>query len=125
MTLRGRSLDLDTTSPILPDASHPAVDRDGQSRRQASVPPGASCRRCSGLLVLSYTATLEWDITGKPMALWRCVNCGDCVDHDILANQGKDSGSVQSHPRPPIGPQYPRTTAQSGSRHDSVSRSSM
>jgi hypothetical protein len=105
MTLRARSLDLDTASPILPDASHPAVDRDRQSRHQASVPPGASCRRCSGFLVLSYTATLEWDITGKPMALWRCVNCGDCVDHDILANQGKGSGSVRPHPRPPIGPQ--------------------
>jgi hypothetical protein len=106
MTLRTRSLDLDTASPILAEASHPAVDRDGLSRHQASVLPGASCRRCSGLLVLSYTATLEWDITGKPMALWRCLNCGDCVDHDILANQGKGSGSVRPHPRTPIGPQY-------------------
>ena len=106
MTLRARSLDLDTASPILPDASHSAVDRDGQSRHQALVPPGASCRRCSGLLVLSYTATLEWDITGKPMTLWRCVNCGDCVDHDILANRGKGSGSARVRARPPIGPQY-------------------
>lgn len=106
MTLRARSLDLDTASPILPDASHSAVDRDGQLRPQASVPPGTSCRRCSGLLVLSYTATLEWDITGKPMTLWRCVNCGDCVDHDILANQEKGSGLVRPHPRTPIGPQY-------------------
>jgi hypothetical protein len=21
------------------------------------------------------------------MRLWRCVNCGDCIDHDILANR--------------------------------------
>jgi hypothetical protein len=105
MTLRTRSLDLDTSSPILPEASHTAVDRDGQSRHQALVPPGASCRRCSGLLVLSYTATLEWDITGKPMALWRCVNCGDCVDHDILANRGKGPGSARVRARPPAGPQ--------------------
>jgi hypothetical protein len=32
-------------------------------------------------------ASLESDLTGRPMRLWRCVNCGDCVDRDILANR--------------------------------------
>ena len=54
---------------------------------QAWTPPGASCLRCGGLLVLSYMASLESDLSGRPMRLWRCVNCGDCIDHDILANR--------------------------------------
>ena len=54
---------------------------------QAWAPPGASCLRCGGLLVLSYLASLESDLNGRPMRLWRCVNCGDCIDHDILGNR--------------------------------------
>jgi hypothetical protein len=54
---------------------------------QAWAPPGASCLRCGGLLVLSYVASLESDLNGRPMRLWRCVNCGDCIDRDILGNR--------------------------------------
>jgi hypothetical protein len=32
-------------------------------------------------------ASLESDLSGRPMRLWRCVNCGDCIDYDILANR--------------------------------------
>jgi hypothetical protein len=67
------------------DASRQASDRD--PRNQAWTPPGASCLRCGGLLVLSYMASLEMDLSGRPMRLWRCVNCGDCIDHGILANR--------------------------------------
>jgi len=86
------------------DASHQAADRD--PRNQASSPPGKFCLRCGGLLVASYTASWEQDVTGKPMTLWRCVNCGDCVDHDILVNRGKGSGSTRVRARPPAGPQF-------------------
>ena len=58
------------------------------------------------ILVPSYTASLERDVTGTPVTLWRCVNCGDCVDHDILANRGKGSGSARVRVRPSAGPQY-------------------
>ena len=58
---------------------------------QAWALPDASCLRCGGLLVLSYLASLESDLSGRPMRLWRCVNCGDCVDHDILANRRNGS----------------------------------
>lgn len=54
---------------------------------QAWAPPGASCLRCGGLLVLCYLASLESDLSGRPMRQWRCVNCGDCIDHDILGNR--------------------------------------
>ena len=56
-------------------------------RNQTWTPPGTCCLRCGGLLVPSYTASLERDFTGTPVTLWRCVNCGDCIDYDILANR--------------------------------------
>jgi len=93
MTLLAGSPDIDTSLPVLPDAPHQAADREKGPRNKASVPPGEFCLRCGGLLVPSYTASLERDVTGKPVTLWRCVNCGDCVDHDILANRGKGPGS--------------------------------
>jgi hypothetical protein len=40
-------------------------------------------------MVPSYTASLERDVTGTLVTLWRGVNYGDYVDHDILANRGK------------------------------------
>ena len=57
---------------------------------QAWALPGASCLRCRGLLAPSYTASLERDITGELVRLWRCVNCGDCLDSMILANRWKN-----------------------------------
>jgi hypothetical protein len=106
MTLVAGSLDIDSSFPVLPNAFHRAADRDREPRIKASAPPGGFCLRCSGLLVPSYTASLERDVTGKPVTLWRCVNCGDCVDSDILANRGKGSGSARPRARPPAGPQY-------------------
>ena len=87
MTLLTDAPAIDTSPPVLPDASHRATDRDVEPRNKASVPPGGFCMRCGGLLVPSYTASWERDVTDKPMTLWRCVNCGDCVDCDILANR--------------------------------------
>ncbi len=81
--------DLDSSPSARADASRRTPDRERGPRNQAWTPPGACCLRCGGLLVPSYTASLEWDVTGKPLTLWRCVNCGDCIDHDILANRWK------------------------------------
>ena len=98
--------DLDSSPSAWTDASRRTSDRDRGPRNQAWTPPGASCLRCGGLLVLSYMASFESDLSGRPVTLWRCVNCGDCVDHDILANRGKGSGSARVRVRPPAGPQY-------------------
>jgi len=105
MTLLAGSPTIDASPPVLPDASHRAVDRDVEPSNKASAPPGKFCLRCGGLLVPSYTASWERDVTGKAITLWRCVNCGDCLDHDILANRGKGPGSVRVRARPPAGPQ--------------------
>jgi hypothetical protein len=106
MILLASSPDIDASAPVLPDASHQAADREKWPCNKASIPPGEFCLRCGGLLVPSYTASLERDVRGTPVTLWRCVNCGDCVDHDILANRGKGSGSARVRARPPTGPQY-------------------
>ena len=88
---------IDSSPAALPDVSRRASDRDREPRNKTSAPPGEFCLRCSGLLVPSYTASLEWDITGLPVTLWRCVNCGDCVDRVILANRWE--GSIPAHTR--------------------------
>ena len=83
--------DIDSSPSALTDASRRASDWDRGPRNQAWTPSGTCCLRCGGLLVLSYMASLESDLSGRPMRLWRCVNCGDCVDHDILANRRNGS----------------------------------
>lgn len=95
MTRTGSSLD-SVNSPRTPE-------RD--LRTQAKAPRNECCLRCGGLLVTSFTASLERDLTGAPIALWRCINCGDCVDRFILANRGKGPGPVVPRVVLPRGPQ--------------------
>ena len=58
------------------------------------------------------------------MVLWRCVNCGDYVDCNILANRGKASGSARERARPSDrGPQRTRLLRWCESADDSVSGS--
>lgn len=87
MILLAGSSDFTSTPSTLTDVSRRTPDRERDPRHQAWTPPDASCLRCGGLLVLSYMAALESDLSGRPMRLWRCVNCGDCIDHDILTNR--------------------------------------
>ena len=65
MILLDGSLDIDASS-------HQAADRD--PRHQAPAPPGGCCLRCGGLLVLSYTASLELDVTGTSVTLFSIVH---------------------------------------------------
>ena len=81
------ALDLASSPSVLTDASRRTPDREREPCNQAWTPPGACCLRCGGWLVLSDMASLESDLSGRPMRLWRCVNCGDCIDYDILANR--------------------------------------
>ena len=89
-------------------------------RNQAWTPSGTGCLRCGGLLVLSYMASLESDLSGRPLRLWRCVNCGDCIDHDILANRW--NGPVPARETTDRASTH-WTAGQSGTRHGSVSGS--
>ena len=66
-----------------------AGDWNNTMTPRAVVPhlPDESCLRCGGLLVASYSASLECDPPGMPVKLWRCINCGNCLDRCILANR--------------------------------------
>lgn len=97
---------IDSSPAALTKASRRAPDRERGLRNMPSAPPGESCLRCGGLLVPSYTASLESDLTGRPLTLWRCVNCGDCVDHYILANRWKGPVPAGPRARPRTGPQH-------------------
>jgi hypothetical protein len=90
----------------LPDSSPRPPDRKSEPHNKVSAQPDESCPRCAGLLVLDYTTPTEWYITGIPIRLRRCVNCGNCMDLDIMANRMK--GPEPARPRtrrarPPTG----------------------
>ncbi|MEO5954399.1 MAG: hypothetical protein ABIR36_01705 [Nitrospiraceae bacterium] len=84
----------------LSDVSCRTAARTTEPRKQAAAPSDTSCLRCGGLLVPSYTASLERDFIGAPETMWRCVNCGDCVDPEILANRGTPVPPVRPRARP-------------------------
>lgn len=105
MILPAGSPEIDSSPPALTNVSSRAPDRKKGPCNKASVPSGEFCRRYGGLLVPSYTASLECDVTGRPMRLGRCVNCGDCVDGYILANRWKGPVSARPRARPRRGPQ--------------------
>ena len=105
MILLTGSPDIDSSPPVLLNASRQTSDRGREPSNKVSAPPGEFCLRCGGLLVPTYSSSLERDVTGNQVTLWRCVNCGDCVDSNILANRWKSPGPARQRARPPTGPQ--------------------
>ena len=101
------SPDSGVPSPDLPDPSPQAPDPKGEPHNEALLPPAESCLRCGGLLIPDYTTSTERDERDKPVMLRRCVNCGSCMDLDILANRSKRPKPIRPRtirPRPPTGP---------------------
>lgn len=88
----------------LSDVSRRTTARAAQPRKQASAPSDTSCLRCGGLCVPSYTVSLEGGYIGAPETLWRCVNCGDYVDPEILAHRGAQvlPARQRARPRTPV-----------------------
>lgn len=89
----------------------------------------APCRRCGGLMVPSYTAALENDGTGRPMQLWRCVNCGEYLDPCILSNRTNGLVPTRQPMGPEAGPRHagnqPQTQRGDKTSRESVSSSGM
>lgn len=46
-----------------------------------------SCHRCRGLMVPEYAAELGDFVSSYPLLCWRCLNCGELLDDQILANR--------------------------------------
>lgn len=104
MITRTGAPDIDLSSSALSDASRQIGRERREPRKQATTLPNECCLRCGGLLVPSYTSSLDRNPTGDPMMIWRCINCGDCTDHDILANREKGSRSTRRRARLSTGP---------------------
>lgn len=113
MTLRAKS----------PDriASHPATA--GNLRAHARNLCDRSCLRCGGLLVADYSASLACDSAGTLVTLWRCVNCGNCLDRFILANRLLSPMPARRRARPPAGPPRTGRPPGAGTQHHSVNHS--
>lgn len=48
-----------------------------------------SCRRCKGLVVKTYGLDVGGTCEPVMIELWRCVQCGDIFDEQILKNHRK------------------------------------
>ena len=59
-----------------------------------------TCARCRGLMVPSFTDSLQLEIVEKSgAAAWRCVNCGEWIDATIVTNRksaGRPGGASSS-----------------------------
>ena len=96
---------------ILLDRSRQIPDWEKDRCNKLLGQPVTSCPRCSGLLIPDFAAALE-RYDGKPVMFRYCVNCGNCINLEILSNRGKRPQSARSsarRARPPIGP--PRSAA--------------
>jgi hypothetical protein len=93
LTLLAGSPPIDASPPAL-TTTPPRLggDREREPPNKAWAPSDTCCLRCGGLLAPGYPSSLEHTVTGNPVTLWRCVNCGDCVDRFILANRWKGPG---------------------------------
>lgn len=60
---------------------------------------GIKCRRCGGMMIETYSDLLSPSEKGEDEFVWRCVNCGDYVDRQVLANRAHEpySGQVCRH----------------------------
>lgn len=54
-----------------------------------------SCTRCRGLMVAEYALVVGDLVAGYPLVCWRCLNCGELLDNQILVNR-QMSGSRAS-----------------------------
>jgi hypothetical protein len=45
------------------------------------------CQRCDGLLVPTYADLLSPSETGEAELGWRCLNCGEYMDRQVLLNR--------------------------------------
>jgi hypothetical protein len=59
-----------------------------------------SCHRCSGIVVETYFDLLSPDESGEAVLGWRCVNCGEYVDQQVLVNRSVQNQSSRAMPRP-------------------------
>lgn len=57
-----------------------------------------SCDRCRGLMVAEYALEVGDLVAGYPLVCWRCLNCGELLDKQILANRRRSPAQALIQP---------------------------
>lgn len=57
---------------------------------------GIKRRRCGGMMIETYSDLLSPSEKGEDEFVWRCVNCGDYVDRQVLANCAPELSSARN-----------------------------
>jgi hypothetical protein len=55
------------------------------------------CRRCGGMMIETYADLLSPSEKGEDEFGWRCANCGDYFDRQVLANRAHERYSEPGH----------------------------
>jgi ribosomal protein S27AE len=58
-----------------------------------------ACRRCGGMIIATHADLLSPSRTGDPAIVWRCVNCGEYVDRQVLLNRSVQRDTTHMLPR--------------------------
>lgn len=45
------------------------------------------CHRCGGMMIATYADLLSSSEAGEDVIGWRCVNCGEYFDRQVLLNR--------------------------------------
>ncbi len=61
------------------------------------------CDRCGGLRLWSHFSNLEPTAGAWAYDAWRCMNCGDVVDAQILLNRSLQQPAEAAHRARPFG----------------------
>lgn len=56
-------------------------------RQTRAIQQWNNCRRCSGTSVETYADLLSPGSSGEDVMWWRCVNCGEYMDQQVLLNR--------------------------------------
>jgi len=55
------------------------------------------CPRCHGMMVQTYSDPLSPDEKGELVFYWRCVNCGEYVDRQVIRNRTGARRRIRVH----------------------------
>lgn len=70
-----------------------------------------TCPRCHGLMVAMRLEDAESSTSCEPVVGWRCLLCGEVIDHEIKAHRQCSYQPAKNRARPPSGIMLERRAA--------------
>jgi hypothetical protein len=77
----------DKTERLGPPQTNRVVDDEMGRRETFVIDQRNRCHRCSGMMVETYVDLLSPSDTGDALIGWRCLNCGEYMDPQVLSNR--------------------------------------